>query len=196
MKTVLIALRATAVTLVVTGLLYPLAMTAAAQILFPDAANGSVLRDGGGRPVGSRLIGQSFANPGYFQGRPSASGYDPLSSGGSNFGTASAKLHDRIKGDLARLGRDAAGPVPDELLTASASGLDPHVSPDSARWQVDRVAGARNVASERIAAVVEEHVEGRDLGFLGEPTVNILLLNLDLDRQFGRPVTGGAAAAR
>jgi K+-transporting ATPase ATPase C chain len=200
MKTLLVALRATAVTLVLTGLAYPLAMTAAAQVLFPEAANGSLIGDGTGRVVGSRLIGQSFTNPAYFQGRGSAAGngYDATSSGGSNLGSTSAKLHDRIKADVARLQHDnpGAGAIPAELVTASASGLDPQVSPDTARWQVARVARARGVIAGRIAAVVEEQVEGRDLGLFGEPTVNVLVLNLALDRQFGRPPTAGAAAAR
>jgi K+-transporting ATPase ATPase C chain len=192
MKTVLIALRATAVTLVLTGLLYPLAMTGAAQALFPEAAAGSLIKDATGKVVGSRLIGQAFTGPGYFQGRLSAAGngYDATASGGSNFASTSAKLHDRIQADVARLQKDnpvAPGPIPAELVTASASGLDPHVSPQTARWQVARVAQARGVSGARVLAVVEEHVEGRDLGVLGEPTVNLLMLNLALDRQFGRP---------
>jgi K+-transporting ATPase ATPase C chain len=192
MKTFVIALRATLVTLVLTGILYPLGMTGLAQVLFPTAANGSLARDGSGRIVGSRLLGQTFTNPAYFQARPSAAGngYDPLASGGSNFGPTSAKLRDRVTADLARLRKEnpeATGDVPAELVTASGSGLDPHISPSAARWQVARVAHARGVAVARIAATLEATISGRDLGFLGEPTVNVLELNLALDRQFGQP---------
>jgi potassium-transporting ATPase KdpC subunit len=192
MKTLIIALRATAVTLVLTGILYPLGMTALAQILFPTAANGSLARDEGGKIVGSRLLGQAGSHPAYFQPRPSAAGggYDPLASGGSNLGPTSAKLQERVKADLARLHREnpeAPGIVPADLVTASGSGLDPHVSPAAARWQIPRVARARGVNRERVAAAVEDAVAGRELGFLGEPTVNVLELNLRLDRQFGKP---------
>ena len=193
MKTFVIALRATLVTLVLTGLVYPLAMTGLAQLLFPAAANGSLARNEAGKVVGSRLIGQGFASPAYFQPRPSAAGngYDGAASSGSNLGPTSAKLRERVQADLERLQRenpDAAGSVPAELLTASGSGLDPHVSPQAARWQIPRVARARGVSLERVAAAVVESTSGRDLGFLGEPTVNVLELNLLLDRQFGPPL--------
>ena len=189
----LIALRTTIVTLVLTGLAYPLVMTGLSQALFSDRANGSLAKDERGQIVGSSLIGQNFAQPTYFWPRPSAAGdkgYDPTSSGGSNFGVTSQKLHDRITTDLARLTEanpDAHGPVPIELVTASASGLDPHLSPAAALWQVGRVARARGVAPERVRQVVEAEVEGRELGFFGEPRVNVLALNLALDRRFGRP---------
>ena len=189
----LIALRTTIVTLVLTGLAYPLVMTGLSQALFSDRANGSLAKDERGQIVGSSLIGQNFAQPTYFWPRPSAAGdkgYDPTSSGGSNFGVTSQKLHDRITTDLARLTEanpDARGPVPIELVTASASGLDPHLSPAAALWQVARVARARGVAPERVRQVVEAEVEGRELGFFGEPRVNVLALNLALDRRFGRP---------
>jgi K+-transporting ATPase ATPase C chain len=142
--------------------------------------------------VGSELIGQAFANPGYFQPRPSAAGngYDPTASGGSNLGPTSAKLRDRARTDVARLeseNPDAPRPVPAELVTTSASGLDPHLSPEAARWQIPRVAAARHVEPARVAGVLDSLAEGRDLGFLGEPRVNVLALNLALDRQFGRP---------
>jgi K+-transporting ATPase ATPase C chain len=192
MKTFIIALRATLVTLVLTGILYPLGMTALAQVLFPSAANGSLAKDENGKVVGSRLLGQTFTNPAYFQPRPSAAGngYDPLASGGSNFGPTSAKLQDRVKADIARLHKDnpeAVGEIPTELVTTSGSGLDPHIGPDAAQWQVPRVAHARGVSVARITASLDEAVSGRDLGFLGEPTVNVLELNLALDRQFGQP---------
>jgi K+-transporting ATPase ATPase C chain len=193
MKTFIIALRATLVTLVLTGVLYPLGMTALAQMLFPNAANGSLAKDENGKVVGSRLLGQAFSNPAYFQPRPSAAGtgYDGLASGGSNFGPTSAKLRERVQSDMARLRKEnpeATGDLPAELVAASGSGLDPHISPAAARWQIARVARARGVTVTRISDAVEESVSGRDLGFLGEPTVNVLDLNLLLDRQFGQPV--------
>jgi K+-transporting ATPase ATPase C chain len=188
----IIALRATVVTLVLTGLAYPLAVTGLSQIFFPRQANGSLVTDEKGNIVGSELIGQPFSSRAYFQGRPSAageSGYDPTSSSGSNLGPTSAKLRERAEKDAARLAAEnpGAGPVPAELVTASASGLDPHISPKAALWQAKRVAQARNVSPERIEAVVRANVEGREFGVLGEPRVNVLLLNLALDRQFGKP---------
>ena len=191
-QVILIALRATVFTLVLTGLLYPLAMTGIAQVLFPGKANGSLVEENG-KIVGSELIGQNFANPGYFQLRPSAAGqngYDPTASGGSNLGPTSNKLKDRVAQDLERLRKEnpqASGAVPDDLLTASASGLDPHLSPAAAAWQIPRIAAWRHVAPERIKPVLEGAVESRDLGFLGEPRVNVLLLNIALDRHFGQP---------
>jgi potassium-transporting ATPase KdpC subunit len=185
------ALRVTLLTLVVTGLVYPFAVTATAQALFPTRANGSLVHDERGTVVGSELIGQPFAGAAYFQPRPSAAGdkgYDPLASGGSNFGPTSKKLRDRAEGDVQRLLKEnpeAPGPVPAELVTASASGLDPHLSPEAALWQVPRIARGRRVAKERVETVVATNIEGRDLGFLGEPRVNVLLLNLALDRLFG-----------
>ena len=199
-RTLLVALRACLLTLAVTGLAYPLAVTGAAQLLFPFRANGSLVSDEKGTPVGSELLAQGFANPAYFHPRPSAAGndgYDPTSSGGSNLGPTSAKLRERVTSDAAKLlaeNPEARGPVPAELVTTSASGLDPHLSPDAARWQIPRVARARNVDPSRVRGVVDALVEGRDLGFISEPRVNVLLLNLALDRQFGRPE--GMAAAK
>lgn len=189
---ILIGLRVTAVTLVLTGIVYPCLVTAVARALFPRQANGSLVTDESGRVVGSALIGQGFGKPRYFQPRPSAAGdkgFDGAASGGSNLGPTSRKLRDRVRADLERLRQDnpdAAPPVPDELVTTSASGLDPHLSPAAALWQVPRVAQARGIAPERVRAILESMIEGRDLGLLGEPRVNILLLNLALDRQFGR----------
>jgi len=191
--TFLIALRTTLVTLVVTGLVYPLLVTGAAQILFGRKANGSLVADEHGALVGSALIAQSFVSPAYVHARPSAAGsngYDAAASSGSNLGPTSKKLEKRVETDIARLraeNPDASGPIPDDLLTTSGSGLDPDLSPAAALWQVPRVARARGLAPERVRAVVEELVEGRTLGFLGERRVNVLLLNLALDRQFGRP---------
>ena len=187
-----VAVRVTVVTLVLTGVLYPLAMTGFAQVLFADRANGSFTKADDGRLVGSALIAQGFSNPAYFQPRPSAAGdgYDATASSGSNLGPTSQKLRDRITADLARLVHTnpaAPLPVPIELVTTSASGLDPHLSPEAVLWQVPRVAHARGVAPERIRMTAEQYIEGRALGLLGEPRVNILVLNLALDRQFGRP---------
>jgi potassium-transporting ATPase KdpC subunit len=192
-STMSIAVRTTIVTLVLTGLIYPFVMTGLAQILFPWRANGSLVTDEKGEVVGSELIAQGFANPAYLQPRPSAAGekgYDATSSSGSNLGPTSKKLQDRIKEDLKRLKEenpDPRGPVPADLVTASGSGLDPHVSPQGALWQVPRIAKARGVAPDRVKAVIDANVEGRTFGILGEPRVNVLLVNLALDRQFGRP---------
>ena len=200
-KELAIALRATLVTLTLTGVLYPLATTGAAEALFGQRANGSLARNENGQVVGSELIGQAFASPAYIQGRPSAAGnngYDATSSSGSNFGTTSKKLRDRVAADVARLSKDnpdAPLPIPDALLTASASGLDPDLPPEAALWQVARVAHTRNLDEDRVRALVENHVQGRDLGVLGEPRVNVLELNLALDQQFGRPPSGPNAAA-
>lgn len=193
-NTILIALRTTVVTLILTGIFYPFAVTGLAQVLFPWRANGSLVTNEQGQVVGSELIGQGFSNPAYFQPRPSAAGekgYDATASSGSNLGPTSKKLQDRVVQDLERLKEEnpaAPGPVPTELVTTSGSGLDPHVSLQAALWQVPRVASARGVAPGRVQASVEAAMEGRDLGVLGEPRVNVLLLNLALDRQFGRPV--------
>jgi potassium-transporting ATPase KdpC subunit len=185
----------TAITLVVTGVIYPVAITGMAQILFPGQAGGSWVTDERGRIVGSELIAQAFVGSGYFQPRPSAAGdkgFDATSSSGSNLGPTSKKLKERIAQELNRLraeNPDAPSEVPAELVTASASGLDPHLSPEAVLWQVPRVARARGISAERIKTVVLSHLEGRDLRFLGEPRLNVLSLNLALDRQFGRPVT-------
>jgi potassium-transporting ATPase KdpC subunit len=202
MKTMTIALRMTLVTLVLTGLLYPFVITGLAQVLFPWRANGSLITDEKGQVVGSELIAQGFSNSAYFQPRPSAAGekgYDATASGGSNLGPTSKKLQDRINDDLKRLkaeNPDADEPVPAELVTTSASGLDPHLSPEGMLWQVPRVAKARGVAPDRIKAVVDANVEGRTFGILGEPRVNVLLVNLALDRQFGKPIRVGATEER
>jgi potassium-transporting ATPase KdpC subunit len=202
MKAMTIALRMTLVTLVLTGLLYPFVITGLAQVLFPWRANGSLITDEKGQVVGSELIAQGFSNSAYFQPRPSAAGekgYDATASGGSNLGPTSKKLQDRINDDLKRLkaeNPDADEPVPAELVTTSASGLDPHLSPEGMLWQVPRVAKARGVAPDRIKAVVDANVEGRTFGILGEPRVNVLLVNLALDRQFGKPIRVGATEER
>jgi K+-transporting ATPase ATPase C chain len=193
MSTLLIALRATALTLVLTGLLYPLAATGLSQLLFHKQANGSLLTDRQGQALGSELIAQPFARAAYFQPRPSAAGdkgWDATASGGSSLGPTSKKLRERVIVDMDRLAKEnpnAPGPIPAELVTASGSGLDPHLSPAAALWQVPRVASARGVDASRVRELVEAQTEGRELFLLGEPRVNVLLLDLALDARFGRP---------
>ena len=202
MKIMRIAIRTTIVTIILTGVVYPFAMTGLAQMFFPWRANGSLVTDEKGQVVGSELIAQAFVNPAYLQPRPSAAGekgYDPTSSGGSNLGTTSKKLQDRVSGDVKRLKEenpDASEPIPVELVTTSGSGLDPHLSQDGALWQVPRIAKARGIAPDRVKAVVEANVENRTFGVLGEPRVNVLLVNLALDRQFGKPIPVGATQER
>jgi K+-transporting ATPase ATPase C chain len=168
-------------------------MTGLAQVLFPWRANGSLITDEKGQVIGSELIAQGFANPAYFQPRPSAAGekgYDGASSSGSNLGPTSKKLQDRIKDDLKRLKEEnpeATTAVPAELVTTSGSGLDPDLSSEAMLWQATRVARARGISLDRVKAVVDSNLQRRTFGILGEPRVNVLLVNLALDRQFGRP---------
>lgn len=201
MNTILAAVRVAGVTLLLTGLAYPLAMTGLSQLLFSSRANGSLVRDARDRVVGSELIGQRFSRAEYFHPRPSAagSGYDAAASSGSNLGPSSARLRGRVAAEVERLVKDnpdAPLPLPVELVTTSASGLDPHLSPAAALWQVPRVAQAREIAPERVREVVTRLTEGRELGFLGEPRVNVLRLNLALDRQFGPPSHPSQAGLR
>lgn len=175
----------------ITGLLYPLLVTGAAQALFPQQASGSlIVRDG--RPVGSALIGQTFSDPGYFWSRPSATGpgpYNGAASGGSNLGPSSAALQTAVRDRIAALRAADPGntsPAPVDLVTASASGLDPHISPAAAAYQLQRVARARGLDADRVRALVEAHTEQPWLGLFGEARVNVLALNLALDAAAGR----------
>jgi potassium-transporting ATPase KdpC subunit len=186
-KELIVGLRMTLVTLVLTGFVYPLVVTGLAQALFARDANGRLVeRDG--RVVGSELIGQAFTSPAYFQPRPSAAGkdgYDPTGSSPSNLGPTSRKLQERVAADLARLrseNPEARGPVPAELVTASGSGLDPDISVAAAEYQLQRVAKARRLSEERVRALVVANTSDRTLGVLGEARVNVLQLNLALDR--------------
>jgi K+-transporting ATPase ATPase C chain len=182
------AVRATLLLAVLTGVVYPALVTTIAQVTLPTEANGSLVRRDG-QIVGSARVGQAFTSPRYLQGRPSAAGagYDATASGGSNLGATSQKLADRRGADESRLrteNPDAPEPVPEPLLAASGSGLDPELPVGAARWQVPRIARARGVDPARVAALLDEHVQGRDLGFLGEPRVNVLAFDLALDERF------------
>jgi K+-transporting ATPase ATPase C chain len=176
----------TIVTTIGLGLVYPLLVTGASHLLFSEKANGSLVEKDG-RPVGSRLIGQTFAGSGYFWSRPSAAGngYDAAASGGSNLGPTSAALVSRVAAERARLAAtNPNAPVPIELVTTSASGLDPHLSPAGAEFQVPRVARERGVVEATIRQLISELMEPRQFGVLGEPRVNVLLLNLALDERY------------
>lgn len=185
------ALVLVAIFTVVTGLAYPLAMTGLANLVFPSAADGSlIVREG--TIVGSRLIGQVFSTDRYFHGRPSAAGqagYDAAASSGSNLGPLSKKLLDRVAADVANLRGPAGTPVPADAVTTSASGLDPHISPAYAELQVERVAKARGVSPDRVRAIVAQNLDKPDFGLLGEERINVVLLNLALDAAFA-PASG------
>ena len=187
MKNLITAVLMTVVTTILLGLAYPLLVTGLAQIIFPDKANGQLIRNAEGTVIGSRLIGQPFTSPGYFRSRPSAAGangYDASGSGGSNLGPTNPKLIDRVQADVEKLQRENPGkPVAIDLVTTSGSGLDPHISPAAAEFQVSRVARERGMSEDELRRIVAAHTEGRQFGFLGEPRVNVLELNLDLDNR-------------
>jgi potassium-transporting ATPase KdpC subunit len=174
----------TVVTTIIFGLVYPFVVTGLAQLLFHDKANGQLLYNRNGELIGSRIIGQPFSAPEYFHSRPSAAGngYDAANSGAYNYAPTNKKLIDRVAGDVAALEVEHPGAqVPIDLVTASGSGLDPDITPAAAEFQVATVAGARHLPEDTVRRLVFEHTKGRQLGFLGEPRVNVLELNLDLD---------------
>ena len=182
MKQLIIALRATVVLIVLTGVFYPLLVTGLARAIFPHQANGSMTA------AGSEIIGQKFTRPEYFHGR--ADGYDGLASGGSNLGPTSRQLAARVEGDVQKFREENptfSGPVPADLVTASGSGLDPHISPAAAEAQIDRVAAARRASPEAVRRLVAAQAEGRQFGVFGEPRVNVLKLNVALDRSIPAP---------
>jgi potassium-transporting ATPase KdpC subunit len=185
MRNVITAALMTIVTTLLLGLIYPLAITGVAQAIFPDQANGQLI-ERNGKVIGSRLIGQGFSSPGYFRSRPSAAGtgYDAANSAGTQLGPTNKKLIDSVKANVAAARKENPNvPVPIDLVTASASGLDPHLSPAAVDFQVPRVARERGMSEADLRNVVAAHTEGRQLGFLGEPRVNVLELNLALDAQ-------------
>ena len=183
------AFRVTLFMTILTGLIYPGVVTGVCQLLFPHRANGSLVEIGG-KVAGSELIGQNFSKPQYFHPRPSAAGndgYDASASNASNYGPTNQKLIDRMKGDIAKFRQENPGyqgAIPADLLTTSGSGLDPDISPASALAQAPRVAEARGITVDQLKQFIEAHTEGRQWGFLGEPRVNVLLLNLDLNQKF------------
>jgi K+-transporting ATPase ATPase C chain len=182
-KNLLIAVWFTLVTTIMFGLIYPLGITGLAQVFFHDRANGQLIEKDG-KLLGSRIIGQAFTGPGYFHSRPSnaGTGYDPTSSGGSNLAPTNKNLLERVKGDVQKLQAENPDvPIPVDLVTSSGSGLDPEISPAAAEFQISRVARSRGMNEEEVRLVVRRYTKGRDLGFLGEPRVNVLELNLDLD---------------
>ena len=184
-KNLLISVWFTLVTTVMFGLIYPLGITGLSQLLFPRKANGQLI-ERNGKLVGSRIIGQAFTGAGYFHSRPSSAGtgngYDPTSSSGSNLGPTNKALLDRVNGDVQKLrAENPSAPIPIDLVTSSGSGLDPEISPAAAEFQVPRVARGRGISEQELRALVQKHTLGRQFGFLGEPRVNVLELNLDLD---------------
>lgn len=185
-KNLVTAILMTVATTVLLGIIYPLAVTGLAQVLFPAKANGQLI-EADGKIIGSGIIGQAFTSPGYFHSRPSSAGngYDATNSNGSQLGPTNQKLIDRVKGDVNLAQAENPGtPVPIDLVTSSASGLDPDISPAAAAFQLPRIAKARGISEQQLRQLVARHTQDRQLGFLGEPRVNVLELNLDLDKRF------------
>lgn len=184
-KNLMISIWMTLATTLLLGIVYPLVVTGLAQVMFPRQANGELIKQPGGKIAGSSLIGQPFTSAGYFHSRPSAAGpagYDPMASGGSNLGPTNKALLDRVSASVQSLrAENSSAHIPADLATASASGLDPHLSPAAADFQVPRVARERGITEPEVRALVKQRTEERQLGFLGEPRVNVLELNLDLD---------------
>ncbi len=189
-KNLITAVLMTIATTVLLGILYPLLVTGLAHLIFPEQANGQLIKGKDGAVVGSRLIGQPFSGPGYFHARPSAAGavgYDASASSGSNLGPTNALLTARVNGDVAKLQAENPGtPIPVDLVTTSGSGLDPDISPAAATFQIRRVAAERKIPEAEVARLVQENSEGRQWGFLGEPRVHVLELNIALDARYGR----------
>ena len=189
-KNLITAVLMTIATTILLGILYPLLVTGLAQLIFPKQANGELIHGKDGVVIGSRLIGQPFSGPGYFHSRPStagAAGYDATASGGSNLGPTNAQLITRVNGEVAKLQAENPGTtVPVDLVTTSGSGLDPDISPAAAQFQIRRVAAERKIPETEVARLVEANSENRQWGFLGEPRVNVLELNMALDARYGR----------
>jgi len=189
-KNLVTAVLMTIATTVLLGILYPLLVTGLAQLIFPKQANGELIHGKDEVVIGSRLIGQPFSGPGYFHSRPSAAGaagYDASASGGSQLGPTNAQLIARVNGDVAKLQAENPGvPIPVDLVTTSASGLDPDITPAAAEFQIRRVAAERKIPEAEVRGLVLEHSENRQFGFLGEPRVNVLELNIALDARYGR----------
>jgi len=184
-RNLIAAVLMTVVTTVLFGLVYPLVVTGLAQVIFPGRANGQLIEQNG-RVVGSRIIGQAFSSPGYFRSRPSAAGagYDATSSGGTNLGPTNKKLIDAVRAAVEAARKENPGaPVPIDLVTSSASGLDPHISPAAALFQAPRIARERGISEQNVRRLIDTYTAGRSLGFFGEPAVNVLELNLALDRE-------------
>lgn len=185
-KNLITAILMTVATTILLGIIYPLVVTGLAQLIFPKQANGQLIQKDG-KTVGSSIIAQGFSSPGYFHPRPSfaGNGYDPTNTNGSQLGPTNQKLIDRVKGDVSTAhAENPTAPVPIDLVTGSASGLDPHITPETAEFQLPRVARERGATVEQLRALVQKHTEDRQFGFLGEPRVNVLELNLELDERF------------
>jgi K+-transporting ATPase ATPase C chain len=193
-KNLWISIAMTVVTTVLLGLIYPLVVTGLAQVIFPYKANGQLIVKNG-KVIGSSIIGQGFSGPGYFHSRPSAAGngYDAANSAGSNLGPTNQKLLDRVNAEVAAAQAEHPGmPIPIDMVTTSASGLDPHITPANAEFQLARVAKARGISIQQLRTIVTQHTESRQFAILGEPRVNVLELNLDLDQQFPSATQGAA----